>query len=233
MNSTTIIPLLSALIPALALLGYIYWQDRKSPEPWHKLLKATLLGVLAIPLTMCIVFPLQTIGIVPDSYNTFGDVVNFSFLGAAIPEELAKLLMLWLFLRKNPFFDERMDGIVYAVCVSLGFAGLENVIYVLGNTDWMSVALLRAFTAVPGHFCYGVIMGYFYSLAKFDPKNRTKYSILALVAPILAHGIYDTIVFASTLPLVPEILLNIVFVVFCFLLWRWASKSIKKHLETA
>lgn len=233
MNSTTIIPLLSALIPALALLGYIYWQDRKSPEPWHKLLKATLLGVLAIPLTMCIVFPLQTIGIVPDSYNTFGDVVNFSFLGAAIPEELAKLLMLWLFLRKNPFFDERMDGIVYAVCVSLGFAGLENVMYVLGNTDWMSVALLRAFTAVPGHFCYGVIMGYFYSLAKFDPKNRTKYSILALVAPILAHGIYDTIAFATTLPLVPEILLNIVFVVFCFLLWRWASKSIKKHLETA
>lgn len=233
MNSTTIIPLLSALIPALALLGYIYWQDRKSPEPWHKLLKATLLGVLAIPLTMCIVFPLQAIGIVPDSYNTFGDVVNFSFLGAAIPEELAKLLMLWLFLRKNPFFDERMDGIVYAVCVSLGFAGLENVIYVLGNTDWMSVALMRAFTAVPGHFCYGVIMGYFYSLAKFDPKNRTKYSILALVAPILAHGIYDTIAFATTLPLVPEILLYIVFVVFCFLLWRWASKSIKKHLETA
>lgn len=233
MNSTTIIPLLSALIPALALLGYIYWQDRKSPEPWHKLLKATLLGVLAIPLTMCIVFPLQAIGIVPDSYNTFGDVVNFSFLGAAIPEELAKLLMLWLFLRKNPFFDERMDGIVYAVCVSLGFAGLENVMYVLGNTDWMSVALMRAFTAVPGHFCYGVIMGYFYSLAKFDPKNRTKYSILALVAPILAHGIYNTIAFATTLPLVPEILLYIVFVVFCFLLWRWASKSIKKHLETA
>lgn len=233
MNSTTIIPLLSALLPAMALLAYIIWQDRKSPEPWHKLLKATLLGVLAIPLTMCIVFPLQTIGIVPDSYNTFGDVVNFSFLGAAIPEELAKLLMLWLFLRKNPFFDERMDGIVYAVCVSLGFAGLENVMYVLGNTDWMSVALLRAFTAVPGHFCYGVIMGYFYSLAKFDPKNRTKYSILALVAPILAHGIYDTIAFATTLPLVPEILLNIVFVVFCFLLWRWASKSIKKHLETA
>ena len=233
MNSTTIIPLLSALIPALALLGYIYWQDRKSPEPWHKLLKATLLGVLAIPLTMCIVFPLQAIGLVPDSCDTFGQAVNISFLGAAIPEELAKLLMLWLFLRKNPFFDERMDGIVYAVCVSLGFAGLENVMYVLGNTDWMSVALMRAFTAVPGHFCYGVIMGYFYSLAKFDPKNRTKYSILALVAPILAHGIYDTIAFATTLPLVPEILLNIVFVVFCFLLWSWASKSIKKLLETA
>lgn len=231
MNNTTIIPLLSALLPAMALLAYIIWQDRKSPEPWQKLLKATSLGVLAIPLTMCIVFPLQAIGLVSLSCDTFGQAVNISFLGAAIPEELAKLLMLWLFLRKNPFFDERMDGIVYAVCVSLGFAGLENVMYVIGDTDWMSVALLRAFTAVPGHFCFGVIMGYFYSLAKFDPKNRTKYSILALVAPILAHGVYDTIAFATALPIASEVVLNILFIGCCFLLWRWASKSIKKHLE--
>ena len=231
MNNTTIIPLLSALIPALALLGYIYWQDRKSPEPWRKLINATALGVLAIPITLIIVLPLQAIGLVPDSCYTFGEVVNISFFGAAIPEELAKLLMLWLFLRKNPFFDERMDGIVYAVCVSLGFAGLENVMYVIGYTDWMSVALQRAFTAVPGHFCFGVIMGYFYSLAKFDPKNRTKYSILALVAPILAHGVYDTIAFATALPIASEVVLNILFIGCCFLLWRWASKSIKKHLE--
>ena len=115
MNNTTIIPVLSALIPALALLGYIYWQDRKSPEPWRKLINATALGVLAIPITLIIVLPLQAIGLVPDSCYTFGEVVNISFFGAAIPEELAKLLMLWLFLRKNPFFDERMDGIVYAV----------------------------------------------------------------------------------------------------------------------
>jgi RsiW-degrading membrane proteinase PrsW (M82 family) len=74
-------------------------------------------------------------------------------------------------------------------------------------------------------------MGYFYSLAKFDPKNRTKYSILALVAPILAHGVYDTIAFATALPIASEVVLNILFIGCCFLLWRWASKSIKKHLE--
>ena len=227
------LPLLSALLPAIALLGYICWRDRKSPEPIKQLLKATALGVLAIPLTLAIVYPLQLIGVIPEEYTTIFGAIYDAFMSAAIPEELSKLLLLWLFLRKNPFFDERMDGIVYAVCVSLGFAGLENVMYVIGDTDWMSVALLRAFTAVPGHFCFGVIMGYFYSLAKFDPKNRTKYSILALVAPILAHGIYDTIAFATALPIASEVVLNILFIGFCFLLWRWASKSIKKHLETA
>ena len=89
MNNTTIIPLLSALLPAMALLAYIIWQDRKSPEPWQKLLNATSLGVLAIPLTMCIVFPLQAIGLVSLSCDTFGQAVNISFLGAALPEELA------------------------------------------------------------------------------------------------------------------------------------------------
>ena len=122
------LPLLSALLPAIALLGYICWRDRKSPEPIGQLLKATALGVVSIPLTLCIVTPLQSIGIIAENVFTFADAVNISFLGAAIPEELSKLLVLWLFLRKNSYFDERMDGIVYAVCVSLGFAGLENIL---------------------------------------------------------------------------------------------------------
>ena len=230
MNNTTIIPLLSALVPAIALLVYIYWRDRKSPEPFKLLLKATAWGAVSIPLTLCITTPLQSIGIIVDDVFTLGDAINIAFLGAAIPEELSKLLVLWIFLRKNPYFVERMDGIVYAVCVALGFAGLENILYVIGDADWMSVALARAFTAVPGHFCFGVVMGYFYSLAKFDPKNRTQYSILALVAPVVAHGIYDAILFSTTVSWLPVALMNILFIVFCFYLWKWASKSIKKHL---
>ena len=226
------LPLLSALLPAIALLGYICWRDRKSPEPIKQLLKATALGVVSIPLTLCIVTPLQSIGIIAENVFTFADAVNISFLGAAIPEELSKLLVLWLFLRKNSYFDERMDGIVYAVCVSLGFAGLENILYVIGDADWMSIALARAFTAVPGHFCYGVIMGYFYSLAKFDPQKRLYHSAMALIAPVVAHGIYDTILFTIALRISDGLvlLLLLVFLVFCFYLWKWASKSIKRHV---
>ena len=122
------LPLLLALLPAIALLGYICWRDRKSPEPVKQLLKAIALGVLAIPLTLAIIYPLQWIGIIPEKYTTIFGAIYDAFMSAAIPEELSKLFLLWLFLRKNPYFDERMDGIVYAVCVSLGFAGLENVL---------------------------------------------------------------------------------------------------------
>lgn len=227
------LPLLSALVPAVVLLGYIYWRDRKSPEPIKQLLKATAWGVLAIPLTLAIVYPLQLIGIIPEEYTTIGGAIYDAFMSAAIPEELSKLLLLWLFLRKNPYFDERMDGIVYAVCVSLGFAGLENILYVVLNEDWASIAISRAIFAVPGHFCYGVMMGYFYSLAKFEPLHRTRYSALALLVPVVAHGIYDSLLFVMQvyIPTWLESILLLCFLVFCFYLWKWASRSIKKHVE--
>lgn len=226
------LPFLSALIPAIALLGYIYWRDRKSPEPLKQLLKATAWGVLAIPLTLVIVSPLRWMGIIPDEFTTISGAIYDAFMSAAIPEELSKLLLLWLFLRKNPYFDERMDGIVYAVCVSLGFAGLENILYVVMNEEWASVALSRAIFAVPGHFCFGVVMGYFYSLAKFEPQHRTRYSALALIAPIVAHGIYDSLLFIMQvyIPSWLESILLLAFLVFCFYLWKWASRSIKRHV---
>ena len=105
--------------------------------------------------------------------------------------------------------------------------------YVLGDSEWMSVALQRAFTAVPGHFCFGVLMGYFVSLAKFVPAQRIWYSALALIVPVLVHGIYDTILFSMGTSFYEyfDTVLTVVFIVFCFLLWRWASRSIKKHLN--
>jgi RsiW-degrading membrane proteinase PrsW (M82 family) len=226
------LPLLSALIPAVVLLGYIYWRDRKSPEPVKQLLKATAWGVLAIPLTLAIVYPLQLIGVIPEEYTTIGGAIYDAFMSAAIPEELSKLLLLWLFLRKNPYFDERMDGIVYAVCVSLGFAGLENILYVVLNEDWASIAISRAIFAVPGHFCYGVMMGYFYSLAKFEPQHCIRYSALALIAPVVVHGVYDSLLFIMQvyIPTWLESILLLCFLVFCFYLWKWASKSIKRHI---
>ena len=227
------LPLLLALLPAIALLGYICWRDRKSPEPVKQLLKAIALGVLAIPLTLAIIYPLQWIGLIPDEFTTIGGAIYDAFMSAAIPEELSKLFLLWLFLRKNPYFDERMDGIVYAVCVSLGFAGLENVLYVVLDEDWTSVAISRAIFAVPGHFCFGVLMGYFYSLAKFEAQHRMRYSALALLAPIVAHGIYDSLLFIMQvyIPTWLESILLLGFLIFCFYLWKWAAKSIKRHLE--
>lgn len=227
-----LLPLLSALIPAIVLLGYIYWRDRKSPEPIWQLVKATALGVVSIGVSLCISRPLQEMGFIPEDIYTIGDAINVAFLGAAIPEELAKFALLWFFLRNNRHFDERMDGIVYAVCVSLGFAGLENVLYIIGDEDWMSVALSRAVFSVPGHFCFGVIMGYFYSLSRFTWTNLRWNKAMAIVAPIVAHGVFDAILFISSVQEYPWIsfVLMLVFITFCFYLWKWASQSIKKHV---
>ena len=224
--------LLIALLPVVILVYYIYHKDKKSPEPTGQLIKAFLFGILSVPVSFCISIPLGIIGLYPVEATSILGSVSTAFLGAAIPEETAKFIMLWLLLRKNPYFDEKMDGIVYAVCVSLGFAALENIMYLFTNAEsYVSVGIARAIFAVPGHFCFGILMGYYYSLAKFYPKTPKKNKALILVAPIIVHGLYDTILFIiNVTPVISGILL-IVFLVFCHKMWKYGSKSIQEHLK--
>lgn len=224
--------LLTALLPIAIFVYYIYYKDRKSPEPVNELLKAFMYGVVAVPLALCIAIPLGWMGVYPSEPTNALGCISEAFFGAAIPEEIAKLFMLWIVLRRNQYFDENMDGIVYAVCVSLGFAALENVMYLFSNEDtFLSVGIARAIFAVPGHFCFGILMGYYYSLVKFYPKSSLKNKVLVLIAPIIAHGLYDAILFIINItPAISGILL-IVFLVFCHKLWKYGSKKIKEHLD--
>ena len=95
-------------------------------------------------------------------------------------------------MRKNPYFDEHFDGIVYAVCVGLGFAALENIMYVFSEEDWVSTAIVRALLAVPGHYAFAILMGYYYSVYHFV-DHSPKVAACVLLVPILAHGAYDAI----------------------------------------
>jgi len=224
--------LLAALTPILILLFYIYRKDKNQPEPPKEMLKAFFCGVLSAFLSFCISIPFERVGVYVLDFQTIGEAIQAAFFAAAIPEEIAKYIMLWLFLRKCKDFDQRMDGIVYAVCVSLGFAALENIIYLIGNYDeWLSVGIVRALTAVPGHFCFGVLMGYYYSLGKFDSENFATAKYKALLVPIIVHGLYDVICFIEGI--VPSLaaMLMIVFIVFCHKLWKYGSKRMKEHLE--
>ena len=161
-----------------------------------------------------------------ESHPIVQSVYN-AFFCAAIPEEMAKLIMLWLVLRKNKYFDENMDGIVYAVCVSLGFAAFENVLYLFGNAEaFVSVGVSRAMFAVPGHFCFGVLMGYYYSLIRLHNNNMLNTRISVLAVPIVVHGIYDSILFISDVTPVLSGILTTVFLVFCVKLWQYARKRI-------
>jgi RsiW-degrading membrane proteinase PrsW (M82 family) len=98
---------------------------------------------------------------------------------------------------KHPAFDYQFDGIVYAVCVGLGFAAIENVFYVLGSEDWLSVAVMRASLSVPGHYAFAVIMGYCYAVYRFV-KPSVWNALMIFVMPMMAHGIYDALAMSGT-----------------------------------
>lgn len=224
---------LSALIPVAALAFFAYYQDRNKPEPKGQLVKAFFFGVASIAVSLCISLPLGWLGVYQDEPAGVIEAVKTAFFGAAIPEEIAKFLMLWLLLRKNRFFDEHMDGIVYGAYVSLGFAAFENIGYLLADTDTLvSTWFMRAIFAVPSHFCYGVIMGYYYSLIRFSPELAKRSMALVLLVPILMHGIYDAILMSlSSMSTAMIILLFVLWMAFCVLMWRIAYKRIKKHLQ--
>ena len=224
--------LLTAIVPIIILVVYIKGKDKNKPEPTGQLVKAFVYGVISAPLSFCVSIPFASIGLYPAESNTIMGSIETAFYGAAIPEELAKFVMLWLLLRNNKFFDEKMDGIVYAVFVSLGFAALENVLYLFSYSDlFLTIGISRAIFAVPGHFCFGILMGYYYSLAKFYPQNKDRNRVLILIAPIIVHGMYDTILFmVDATPAISSVLM-IVFLVFCRKMWKYGSKRIQEHLE--
>lgn len=182
----------------------VYLQERDSaqPEPVKWLAKTFGFGVLSALLAFAFSTPLGAIfGLELDAelYPSIIDAFADAFLLAAIPEELAKLIMLWLLLRKNPHFDEKFDGTVYAVCIGMGFAGIENVMYLIGGIEdgsWIGMEISRALFSIPGHFLFAVLMGYHYSLYHFGIDRSLKAKAMILVPPILAHGIFDGILFS-------------------------------------
>jgi RsiW-degrading membrane proteinase PrsW (M82 family) len=155
---------------------------------------------------------------------------TMAFLVAALPEETFKLLALWLVLRKNPYFDEHFDGIVYAVCVGLGFAAVENVFYVLGEEEnWVGVAIARSLLSVPGHYAFAVLMGYYYSRYRFGGHSASDIASMFCI-PVIAHGIYDSIVFSMQLDSYIVTFCFIALIVFCVKMHKNALRKIKEQI---
>ncbi len=185
-----------ALIPVVGLLIFIYFNDKKEKEPFGLLVGLFFAGMGTIVtaiiaelvggLILGAVFPANTV---------IGGVLD-AMLIVAPAEELGKFLVLRLITWKNKNFNYNYDAIVYAVFVSLGFAAFENITYVFSSG--IGTAFLRMFTAVPGHACFAVFMGFFYSKAKYASLTGKKgactgFTALAMVIPIVIHGVYDAI----------------------------------------
>lgn len=211
--------LITALIPAVILGWWIYKKDSAQPEPPQMLAKAFLYGVGSTFVTLVITSFMSMMGVMVYELGSFAGAVSTALFAAALPEEIAKLLMLWLFLRKNPFYDEYFDGIVYAACVGLGFAGTENVLYLLQSEDWLGTGIVRGMTAVPAHFAIACAMGYFYSKRHFGDRSRfTACCVLAV--PVLIHWVYDALAFSEGIFPALSVVINVLFVVLIWIVYK-------------
>lgn len=183
---------LLAVAPGLIILIYVYAKDKVEHEPLSLILKLLLFGVISC-LPASILEPV----IEAKNYYTPGSLEYAAFNAfavAALCEELSKFLLLRLGSWKHEAFNYRFDGVVYGATVAIGFAVLENVMYVF--TYGFQTAIVRAVMSVPLHAFCGIIMGAYYSKAKFAEVNKKSgvifNSILAVLVPLIIHGIYDT-----------------------------------------
>lgn len=226
--------LVAAVLPAFVLLYYIWRKDKYQQEPPRQLLKGFVYGMGSALLVLL----MPAFGLIEGSAATSVSAqIGNAFSTAAIPEELAKLLMLWLLLRRNPYFDEHMDGIVYAVSVGMGFAATENILYLFSNMDcWVSVGISRALISVPAHYFFAVLMGYYYSLAHFRMgESKTRDTVFALLIPVLAHGCFDALLFISESADISEtaaFLVMLLFLIGFHRLFRFAQSRIAILLKS-
>ena len=218
-----------AVLPVVLLMIYIYRQDKYQKEPIKSLAKAFIGGMIAIPLDILIVSGINA----ALGHTGIANTVFFSaFLEAGIPEELSKFLIFMIFIWNDRNFDEYFDGIVYATFIGLGFACVENIGYVFSYG--FQTGVVRALLSVPGHFLFGVVLGYFLSLAKFHPEKRGTYLLSGLLLAMLAHGLFDWLLMVSS-SLEPG-LGSIIYFVFLwgdFKLWKLSLKYINKQQENS
>lgn len=225
-----------AILPVIVLAIFIYRKDKFEKEPLRMLAKAFFFGCLSVIPAILIEQAMQLgfffmggeymSGFVTGIYN--------GFIVAGCSEELCKLALLALAVWKAPDFNEYFDGIVYATFVALGFAGIENLMYVF-RQETFEVSLMtggvRAILSVPGHFLFAVVMGYYFALAKFNPDKRRQNLFKAFFYPMLLHGTFDALL------MIPEAmgeggswLSAVLFPVFIFFdvkLWKVAMRHLK------
>ena len=180
--------LLITIVPSILILLYFFLSD-KFKEPKGSIALVFFLGI-------CICLPAGYVNSFME--NNFKDIFSerllFSFLGPAWCEELLKFIILYFIVLKRNEFNERMDGIVYGVAVSLGFATLENYEYVFILAEkWeiepYTMAIWRSYSAVPMHGLNGCIMGFYFGMFAFTANK--KYLILCLLIPFIIHGLYN------------------------------------------
>ena len=191
---TTLAEILLSVIPGILIAYFVYRRDRHDREPHALLFACFFVGMLSIIPPVGIQLLSVKLGF-DKSAGVFNIFVHAFFI-VALSEEFSKYLVLRYFAWNKPSFNEPFDGITYSVMIAMGFATLENLLYVFDARigDPVNVALRRMFTAIPAHAANAVLMGYFMGLAKFA-RDRHALMFTALMSAVVAHGAYDFFIF--------------------------------------
>ncbi|RHV13921.1 PrsW family intramembrane metalloprotease [Clostridium sp. OM05-9] len=230
-----------AVLPALILLGFIYMRDRKEKPPVKLMVLLLALGAGTIIPAAIAEFIGQLIVAQTDTdHQTMLLVLCFLVIG--IVEELGKYLVTVCTTWKSREFQHSYDGVIYMVCASLGFAILENILYVASGG--IGTGILRAFTAIPLHCTVGVIMGALYAKGREaayagDRAGMIGFMAWAYIVPVFIHGLYDYLVMAASYEYISEawvfLILGVMYVLSIFLIFYCSAhdRRIDGRPETA
>ncbi|ELK45358.1 glutamic-type intramembrane protease PrsW [Halobacillus sp. ACCC02827] len=177
--------LTAAISPAVAIMTFIYLSKRIELEPLPLIFRMFVIGVI-------MVFPLMFIQYAFQAEGVFQEPFLKSFFLAGLLEEFFKWFFLLFVAYRHSDFDHHYDGIIYGVAISLGFATIENVIYLFANG--IEIAVLRAVFPVSSHGLFGIMMGFYMGKAKFAGEYSNRYMYIALFIPVMLHTIYDYII---------------------------------------
>ena len=211
--------------PVLTALFYIYARDKYEKEPARLLVVGTIIGIaVTYPIIHAETF---LTGFMPVT-GIVGEAFYSGVMVAALTETAFKFTVLYLLTWNNRNLNEPFDGIVYSVFISLGFAGLENVLYVYHpELGGVGTALIRAALSVPAHALFAVTTGYYFAMAKFEPYHRGRFLFKAFAVTWLLHGAYDFLLMAQ-MPV-----LMVLFVPLMAYMWHRGIWQLKVHSEAS
>ncbi|WP_106497387.1 glutamic-type intramembrane protease PrsW [Lentibacillus sp. Marseille-P4043] len=201
----------AGIAPAFALMAFFYLKDRFT-EPLGLIIRIFTYGALLVFPIMFLQYAFQAEGIVTSP------VINSFILGGLI-EEFFKWFIFIYVIYHHTEFDAHYDGIVYAVAISLGFATVENLLYLL--TNGIGYAFSRALFPVSSHALFAVSMGYYFGKAKLNQQHRKRNMMFALVVPFLLHGTYNYILKTITSDWL------FLLIPFMIVLWVYSLRKVK------
>ncbi|KGA99172.1 protease [Alkalihalobacillus alcalophilus ATCC 27647 = CGMCC 1.3604] len=204
--------LTAAIAPGMALLSYFYLRHQYSQDINGLVLRSFVIGAI-------LVFPVMVLQYAFVVEGFFTDPISKSVILYGFFEEFFKWFLLFFIVYQHAKFKRHYDGIIFGVAISLGFASVENVFYLLAYG--VETALGRALLPVTSHSLFGVIMGYYLGKSKMESENKGSYLLLALLVPVALHSLYDLI-----LNLVSMYFL-IAIIPFMILLWWFALHKVK------